>query len=53
MSKDVKETGIGTEDAKDLELDEEARPVKKASNTQIPEGAGPSHKKRKGTRKVG
>ncbi len=53
MSKDIKETGIGTEEAKDLELDEEARPVKKAGNAQIPEGVGPSHKKRKGTRKVG
>jgi hypothetical protein len=53
MSKDMKEAGIGTEEAKDLELDEEARPVKKAGNTQIPEGAGTSHKKRKGTRKVG
>ena len=51
MSKDVNEGGIGTEEAKDLELDEEARPVRKTDNTPIPEAAETNQKKRKGTRK--
>jgi hypothetical protein len=52
MSKDVNEGGIGTEEAKDLELDEEARPVRKAGNTPVPEADETDQKKRKGTRKV-
>ncbi|AIC15122.1 hypothetical protein [Nitrososphaera viennensis] len=54
MSKGASEGGIGTEEAKDLELDEEPRPVRKAGNAPVPEAEDADQKKkRKGTRKVG
>lgn len=52
MSKDVNQPGIGTEEAKDLELDEEARPARKAGNTAVSEADETDQKKRKGIRKV-
>lgn len=47
------ESAIDTEEAKDIELDEEARPVKKAGHTVVPSPASEmTHKKSKGTRKA-
>lgn len=59
MSKDASSNSgeIPTEEAKDLELDEEAKPVRKASNTTVGSEAAQTDsnsdkKKRKGIRKV-
>lgn len=44
---------MGTEEAKDLELDEKAKPIRRtAGKTAVPEAADTDQKKRKGTRKV-
>lgn len=43
----------GTQDAKNLELDEEAKPIRKAENAAVPEPDEANKRKRKGTRKVG
>ncbi len=47
-----REFHIGAEEAKDMELDEEARPTKKAGNTQVPSPETGHHKRIKGTRKA-
>jgi hypothetical protein len=53
MEKDVSKGNIGTKEAKDAELDEMPKPVRKAGNTAVPEADETSEKKRKGQRKVG
>lgn len=46
-------TVMDTEEAKDMELDEEGKPVKKAGHTAVPSPASEmTHKKSKGTRKA-
>lgn len=46
-------TALDTEEAKDIELDEEGKPVKKAGHTAVPSPASEmTHKKSKGTRKA-
>ena len=37
MEKDVSKGNIGTKEAKDSELDERPRPIRKAENTAVPE----------------
>ncbi|HVX01519.1 MAG TPA: hypothetical protein VHA09_00020 [Nitrososphaera sp.] len=49
----MNEQGMGTEEAKDLELDENAKPVRRtAGKTAVPATADTDQKKRKGMRKV-
>lgn len=46
-------TTMDTEEVKDMELDEEGKPVKKVGHTAIPAPASEmTHKKSKGTRKA-
>lgn len=45
-------TAMDTEEAKDMELDEEGKPVKKAGHAAVPSPASEmTHRKSKGTRK--
>ena len=45
-------SAMDTEEAKDMELDEEGKPVKKAGHTAVPSpGSEMTHKKSKGIRK--
>lgn len=52
MEKDVRKGSLEAREAKDAELDEMPRPVRKAENTAVPEAQETNEKKRKGTRKV-
>lgn len=53
MEKDVSKGNVGTKEAKEAELDERPRPIRKAENTAVPEADETNEKKRKGQRKVG
>ena len=45
-------SAMDTEEAKDMELDEEGKPVKKAGHTAVPSpGSEMTHKKSKGIKK--
>jgi hypothetical protein len=49
----LNEPGLSSEEAKELVLDEEARPIKKLARPPIPtEESKSTHKKIKGTRKL-
>jgi hypothetical protein len=50
--KELEKPGIGTEEAKDMELEEEPRPVRKAQDASVPVPDETNEKKRKGKRKV-
>lgn len=52
MSKDVPKSGMETEEAKKLDLDQQPKPIRKADNAAFPELYQTEQTKRKGNRKV-
>ncbi len=52
MSKDVPKSGMETEEAKKLDLDQQPKPIRKADNAAFPELDQTEQTKRKGKRKV-
>lgn len=52
MSKDATKPGIGTEEAKDQDLDRQPKQVRKGDNTALAELDRTEQAKRKGQRKV-
>lgn len=52
MERDVRKGNLDVEKAKEAELDERPRPIRKAENTVVPQAEESNEKKRKGTRKV-
>lgn len=52
MSEDVPKPGTATEEAKDLDLDQQPKPIRKADNAAFPELDQTEQAKRKGQRKV-